>query len=90
MKFMQFICFHICKMVPPILNVHTQVIMFGEWTCIMYERVYEKITSLNNEMRRTTCSKEAFMFEQLSKERDNTLSAVLIHIRQVDLITEQH
>lgn len=38
----------------------------------------------------TTSSVEALMFEQLPQEGDDTLRAVLIHIRQVDFITEQY
>lgn len=38
----------------------------------------------------TTSAVEALMLEQLPQERDDTLCAVLVHIRQVDLVAEQH
>lgn len=38
----------------------------------------------------TTSSVEALMFEQLSQEGDDTLCSVLIHVRQVDFVTEQY
>lgn len=66
------------------MYTHIQPTIFGERNFFRYK----KITSLTEEMEHTARSKEAFMFEQLSQEGDDTLSAVLIHVRQVDLVTE--
>lgn len=37
-----------------------------------------------------TRSEEAAMLHQLTQERDDSLRPVLVHVRQVDLVAEQH